>query len=504
MSRHAGVMAPLFSLPSSRSWGIGELPDLAPYSSTLARDGFDRLMLLPIGVVARPSTSPYTAVSSMAIDPIYIALDDVPEFSRAGGLAALSDAAREALARARSSDRVRYEDVRRAKDEALALAFECFVTEEWSALTLRASDLAGYLSRERWWLDEFALYQAIAEETGLPNWIDWPPPLRYREPGAVEEARRSLSRRMLRQQYFQWIAESQWQQAKAAAHARGVMIFGDMPFMVSLASPDVWARPDEYMLDVSLGVPPDAFSATGQDWGMPTYRWERIAATDFAWLRQRARRMAALYDGYRVDHLVGLFRTYGRPPGGEPFFNPPDEATQIAQGETILGILKESGAAIIAEDLGLVPDFVRHSLARLQVPGCKVLRWERDWHAPGHPFIDPRTYPPVSAAMTGTHDTETLAGWWTNAPHEERVALLSLLHSAGRGSFDPSSTWSSELHAAILGLMRESGSDEVFFPIQDVSGWFDRINVPGTVGDHNWTWKLPWKVETGSRPVQRA
>ena len=261
--------------------------------------------------------------------------------------------------------------------------------------------------------------------------------------------------------------------------------------MVAEASPDVWVRPDEFMLDVSLGVPPDSFSATGQDWGLPTYRWDRIAATGFSWIRNRARRMAALYDGYRVDHLVGLYRTFGKPPVGEPFFNPFDEPTQIGQGETILRILAEPGADIIAEDLGVVPDFVRASLSRLGVPGCKVLRWERDWHAPGHPFIDPRAYPARSAAMTGTHDTETLAGWWAIAQAEERHALCVLLFHTGTGDFDPSTPWSPDLHRAILSVMFASGSDDLFLPIQDVFGWFDRINTPATVGDQNWTWKLP-------------
>ena len=163
--------------------------------------------------------------------------------------------------------------------------------------------------------------------------------------------------------------------------------------------------------------------------------------------------MAALYDGYRVDHLVGLYRTFGRPPGGEPFFNPSEEPDQTAQGETILGIFLESGAAIIAEDLGVVPDFVRASLTRLGVPGCKVLRWERDWHAPGHPFVDPREYPPSSAAMTGTHDTETLAGWWATAAIDERYGLCVLLFDSGAGEFDPASAWSEALHAAILRVM---------------------------------------------------
>ncbi len=268
-----------------------------------------------------------------------------------------------------------------------------------------------------------------------------------------------------------------------------------MPFMVSALSPDVWVRPDELMFDVSLGVPPDAFSATGQDWGHPTYRWDRIAQTGYAWMRQRARRMDELYDGYRVDHLIGLFRTYGRRPSGEAFFNPADEAAQIAQGETLLRILLEGRAAIIAEDLGVVPPFARETMARLGVPGCKVLRWERDWDAAGHPFIDPAQYPPLSAAMTGTHDTETVAGWWAVTTEDEREAALDLPALRAAGCIDPSAPWSDALRDAWLSVAYGSGSDEIFVPVQDVFGWTDRVNVPGTFGDHNWTWRLPWPVD---------
>lgn len=488
-------MAPLFSVPGSESWGAGELPDLVPLAGWLRSAGFDRLMLLPIGVVAPGDTSPYSSTSSMAIDPAYISLPAVPEFARAGGLAALSPESRDRIERARLSPRVDYAAIRSAKSEALALAFESFHSDEWLELTLRASELAAYIARERWWLDEFALYQAIAGSQDGASWRAWPPALRDRHPGAIDEARRALAKQVLEQQYRQWIAETQWQRAKAEAHAIGVMIFGDLPFMVAEASPDVWVRPEEFLLDVSLGVPPDAFSATGQDWGLPTYRWDRIHASGFAYLRQRARRMAALYDGYRVDHLVGLYRTYGRPPEGDPFFNPWDEPTQIAQGEAVLHMLRESGAEIIAEDLGVIPDFVRASLARLGVPGCKVLRWERDWHAQGQPFIDPRTYPARSAAMTGTHDTETLAGWWATAPPEERRQLAALLLASGAGQIDPTADWSSAVHDAVLGLVFQSGSDDLFLPLQDVFGWFDRINIPATIGDHNWTWKLPAPVD---------
>ena len=496
MKRHAGVIVPLFSATSTRSWGIGELTDLAPLAGWLTGAGFDRLMLLPIGPVAGGDTSPYSSLSAMAIDSMYIGLDDVPEFSRAGGVTALGDAFRAGLQSARASTTVDYELVRRVKTAALAAAFDYFAAEEWGQLTLRASEFAGYISRERWWLDDHALYLAIAHATGLMDWRDWPPPLRDREPSALDEARRTLGREVLRHQYLQWVAEAQWQSARVQVHAIGVTLFGDLPFMVSGAGPDVWARPDQVMFDVRLGVPPDAFSATGQDWGLPTYRWDRIAATDFAWMRQRARRMAALYDGYRVDHLVGLYRTFGRPvAGGDPSFSPATEPAQRAQGEALLGILLETGATIVAEDLGVVPDFVRESLTRLGVPGCKVLRWERDWHADGHPFTDPASYPARSAALTGTHDTETLAGWWTNAAVEERQAISQLLASTVDFQVDPGAPWSDSLGDAILAAMYRSGSDELFLPIQDLFGWFHRINVPATIGTHNWTWKLPWEVD---------
>ena len=497
MKRHAGAIVPLFSAPGTRSWGLGELPDLVPLATWLSGAGFDRLMILPIGPAAGGDTSPYSAISAMAIDPMYIGIEQMTEFSRAGGVAAIGEEARADLDAVRRSHAVDYERVRRVKSAALGRAFDFFFAEEWAQLTLRASELAGYISRERWWLDDYALYQAVAHSIGLMDWRDWPPPLRDREPAALDEARRMLSREVLRHQYLQWIAETQWQQARVAMHERGVTVIGDLPFMVSGAGPDVWVRRQQVMFDVRLGVPPDAFSATGQDWGLPTYRWDRIAVTNFAWMRQRARRMAALYDGYRVDHLVGLYRTFGRPiHGGEPFFNPFDEPTQRAQGEALLGILLETGATIIAEDLGVVPDFVRESLARIGVPGCRVLRWERDWHADGQPFIDPSNYPARSAALTGTHDTETLAGWWTNATADERQAIARLLSSAFPGTFfDSAAPWSESLRDAILTLMYRSGSEELFIPIQDLFGWFHRINVPATVGDHNWTWKLPWEVD---------
>ncbi len=292
--------------------------------------------------------------------------------------------------------------------------------------------------------------------------------------------------------------------ARGAARrdAGTVALFGDVPFMVALDSADVWARQDEFRLDTSVGVPPDAFSAEGQDWNLPAYNWDVIAGRDFDWLRQRAQRNADLFAGYRVDHLVGYYRTFFRPlDGGPAQFSPADEASQTRQGERVLEVLRESGAEIIAEDLGTVPDFVRASMARLQVPGCKVMRWERAWHTPNQPFIDPQDYPTCAMATSGTHDTEPLAVWWTQAPDEERAAVLAIpsvgrhVDQSVRIAALASPALSGPVRDALLRSLFASAADLVILPIQDVFGLADRINQPAVVDDVNWTWRLPWPVD---------
>ena len=504
MARHAGLLVPLFSLRSEQGWGIGEIPDIGVFASWMAEAGFDRLMLLPIGTMAGDVSSPYSASSAMAIDPQYIALSVVDDFASTGGEEALSTGAAARVAAARSSRAIRYDDVRAAKRDALERAFDQFLLDEWEPKTLRAAAFAAFLSRERWWLDDYALFQAIRDRLGGRFWPEWESPLRWRDPAALDDARRRLAKDVLRQQYWQWIAQTQWNEARGAARAAGVAIFGDLPFVVGSDSVEVWSRQQEFLIDVSVGVPPDAFSDSGQDWGLPMYRWDTIAATGYSLFRSRVRRMADLFDGVRVDHLVGLYRTYGRPRHGEPFFFPPDEQSQRRQGEEVLRVFLGSGMTVIAEDLGTVPDFVRASMAALGVPGCKILRWERDWHAPGQAFLDPATYPRVSAAMSGTHDTEPLADWWDGAPLDERRLLLELPVLRSKGLIDPSHPWSDEMRDALLEQLYRSASEELFLPVQDLFGWRDRINTPGTVGDHNWSWRLPWPVEDMARIPEAA
>ena len=494
--RRAGLLIPLFSCPSSDSWGIGDIGDVEPITAWLADAGIGVLQLLPLNEMAPGQQSPYSAISAMAIDPIFIRVSAVPEFAALGGEAALAPADRAVLADVRGAACVDHAAVRRLKYSALRAAFERFVEAEWRHDTDRARSLRAYLSEQAWGVEDYSLFRALHAREDERPWTEWPLDLQRREPAAIDHARRELSHEVLFFQYLQWIAGMQWRHARLETH--GVELYGDLPFMVDGDSADVWARQHQFRLDVSVGAPPDAFSATGQDWGMPLYEWEAIAREDFHWLHERARRSADLYDGYRVDHLVGFYRTYGKPvAGGDGFFTPAAEAEQLALGERILQVLKSGGAHIIAEDLGIVPDFVRASLARCGVPGFRVFRWERDWHAPGHPFRDPSAYPRESVAASGTHDTEPLAVWWDEMPAEDKrnISALATVRRMSGGADISAAPYDPVVRDVLLETLFACGSDLLLLPVQDVFGWRDRINEPATVTSGNWTFRLPWPAD---------
>ncbi len=472
MRRQSGISVPLFALASRQSWGIGEFQDLAVFARWAAEAGQSVVQILPINEMPPIERSPYSAMTAMALDPIYISLPTMVDFEGLGGELALDAADASAVRRLRAAPRIEYAGIRRLKERWLRRSFERFLHLEVSRGSPRAARFDAFIADEAWWLDEYAVFRALhALHEELP-WQLWPEPLARAEPAAVKAARGALHLEIRYRMYLQWIAAEQWADAKRLAWP--TRIFGDLPFMNAADSPDVWARQDEFRFDATIGVPPDAFSDTGQDWGLPPWRWDTMAATDFAWMRARARRYAALYDGFRIDHLVGLYRMYIRPidTAVPAFFEPDGEPAQTRLGETMIGVLGSGSPTpeLIAEDLGVIPDFVRASMARLGLPGLKVLRWERQWKQPGTPLIDPRDYPECSVATTGTHDIEPLASTADGQTPEQREAVLQALLSAG----------------SYLSLI----------PLQDVFGWTDRINTPAVVDDINWTWRLPWPVDT--------
>jgi 4-alpha-glucanotransferase len=218
-----------------------------------------------------------------------------------------------------------------------------------------------------------------------------------------------------------------------------------------------------------------------------------MARNDYAWWRARARHAAALFDGVRLDHVVGYYRVYERPGTGTPFFRPADEPAQRRLGEHLLRIAREASGGrldLIAEDLGSVPDFVRQSLAGLGIPGFRVLRWERDWDR----FRDPQAYPHESVVTTGTHDTSSLASWWEEELSAElRGAVAALPCFAGLREAGDRLT--PEARTALLEGLYGASSRLAILPLIDAYGGHERVNVPSTVQDTNWTYRMPWTVD---------
>src|SRR5882762_736557 len=241
-SRRAGVLIPLFSIPSSRSWGVGEIGDIEAIARWLDAGGQRILQLLPINEMPPGESSPYSALSAMAIDPQFITLDHVEDFTEIGGEAQLEAAFRARLDAVRVEPRIQYAEVRELKHVALRRCFARFRETQWVGGTRRAAELRSYIAGQAWWLDEYALFRALHARHEERAWTEWPEPLRSRQIEALDAARAELDDEILFRQYLQWIAADQW--ATARDRAGNVALFGDLPFMVSGDSADVWARQD--------------------------------------------------------------------------------------------------------------------------------------------------------------------------------------------------------------------------------------------------------------------
>jgi 4-alpha-glucanotransferase len=484
IERLAGVMVPLFSLRARSDAGIGDIAALEAMTELASSMGDRAILLLPIDETSPGEASPYSALSVFAIDPIYIGLDGL-----AGVAPREGERVRRALAHVPLSDRL---TIRAARRELLEAAFRHFTArgDERAAVT-------DFAARHRGWLHDYALFRALKDRFDFAPWEEWPDELRRRETTALDRAKAELAPVIDKYVYWQFLAHSQWAEAHAHARARGVMLGGDLAFSPARDSAEVWANQELFDFNRTVGAPPDGFNPQGQHWGLPAPRWERIRADGFALLRRRIWHARELYDFIRVDHVVGLYRTFsfGLVPGTAGGFSPAAEPEQRAQGEAVLGaILEEARATIVvAEDLGVIPSFVRASLSALGVPGYKVMRWEKvNDGTRAEAFVSPAEYPEISLATTSTHDTDTLAEWWDAAPADERARMLALLMPAGtrttRIKFE-------QMRDAMLASLYASPSRMVIIPMQDLFGWRERINLPGTVGPANWSWRLPLAME---------
>jgi 4-alpha-glucanotransferase len=475
------MLVPLFSIRSPDDFGRGEIGGLGGLGRLALAMGQRLIQLLPIDETLPGEASPYSAMSVLAIDPSYISAGELPGIDAKACAAARVEAVKAPLDFAR---------LRTIKDRLLEEAFRYFKAH--SAADERTA-FAAFTATNRGWLDDYALFRALKEKFGGAEWARWPRELSRHESSAIAEASAELSARVEFFKFVQFVAVRQWRSARDGLAARGVFLGGDLAFLPARESVEVWAHQEMFDLTRAVGAPPDAFSADGQRWDLPMPNWAAMHAQGFALLRLRVRAARELYDFLRIDHVVGLFRTYGYAVGEETTgaFDPASEEAQRAQGEKILRvILEEAGPMrIIAEDLGVIPPFVRETLARLDLPGYKIARWERDWSAPDQPLRSPVSYPRASLATTGTHDTDTLAEWWEGIDDAERI---SFIHGLGIEDGAAPDVFDDRLRECIIEAIYASPSRLAIFPIQDLFGWNDRINVPGTISADNWSWRMPF------------
>jgi 4-alpha-glucanotransferase len=479
---------------SRADWGIGQITDLPACARLFLRAGQRLIQVLPTHELADGETSPYGALSAFALDPIYITVEAVPELDRGEASSILGAGGRAELERLRGLPKVAYSAVRALKRRVLNVAFDHFRVRELAPQSPRAKAFDTFIARESAWLRDHALYAALRDARSGHGWSTWPAPERDRSPEVVALARSprddgGLGTKVLFEMYLQWIAHEQWREARAELQKLGVALMGDMPFIVGSESADVWARRDQFRTDVTLGAPPDEFSADGQSWGLPGYDWTTMDADGLSWLRSRATHSAELFDRYRIDHVVGFFRQWlkGHAPDAKGRFEPEAEPDQQVRGEKVLrAMLAAAGPdAVIAEDLGVIPPFVRETLTKLGLPGYKVLPWERD---DAQIPRDPRAFPELSVATWSTHDTAPITQWWHDLSDAERERLAKLDEM-------PLDLPESERELALIKLLFSAKSALTLLLAQEILGDKTRINTPATVSDQNWTWRLPRPIE---------
>jgi 4-alpha-glucanotransferase len=440
--------------------------------------------MLPLGPTGY-GDSPYQCFSAFAGNPMLVSLarlcdeglihaedfSSVPQFS---------------------ADSVEYEQVNEFKEAKLHQAFLEFQKNGSEA---RRSRFEEFKEAEKAWLPEYALFRALKDRFGGVAWPKWEHSLAMREPSALQRARTELAQEIAEQEFLQFLFFSQWEELKRYCHERRIGIMGDLPIYVAHDSADVWAHPEFFHLDDRgnatkvAGVPPDYFSATGQLWGNPIYRWDLMASDGYAWWIERFRAAFRMFDMLRVDHFRG-FQAYWEVPGGDTTAQngkwlPGPGAALFAAVEAKLGHL-----AIVAENLGVITPEVEAIRERFGFPGMAILQFAFG-NDPQGPSFRPHNYPRDLVAYTGTHDNDTVVGWWTSKPGEGSIRSAEDILEEREFTRDYLNLDHEEVNWAFIRALMGSVANTVVFPLQDVlgAGGEARMNVPGTATG-NWRWRF--------------
>jgi len=472
-ARASGVLLHPTSLPGPH--GSGDLgPAAYHFVDWLVAAGQKLWQILPLGGIGA-GNSPYMSTSAFAGNLLLI---DLGELAQRGWLAA--DALEPVAGLV--AQRVDFGAVVPFRMERLARAAQRFAA---TASEAERADLAAFCARQSDWLPDYALFMALVNRYGWRDWSEWDAPLALREPAALAAARVEHAEAIAFWTFCQWCFFRQWSALKAYANQRGIEIVGDAPIFIAYQSAEVWARRELFELDahgragVVAGVPPDAFSATGQRWGNPLYRWKAHAKEGYAWWVQRIRHIFELVDIVRIDHFRG-FAGYWEIPASEPtavhgrWMPGPGEALFKAIGKA-LGPLP-----IIAEDLGVITPDVVALRRKFAFPGMRVLHFAFDGGS-GNAYL-PHNHDSDTVVYAGTHDNDTSLGWWASLDEAQRARVRDYLGSDCR-----------EIHWELIRAACASVADSAVHTMQDVLGLGGeaRMNLPGR-GEGYWEWRFDW------------
>lgn len=495
-SRLNGVLLPLSAMKTAGDWGVGDFSSLREWTEFLAAQGAKIIQILPLQETAPGENCPYSALSAFATDPVYADISNVPDVAASPRAQEFIDSISFKIREWHDAPRAPFFAVKQAKLKALWFGYQYFLETQAAANSPRFQAFEAYCAAQAGWLRGYALFRAIKEFYKWQTWTQWPEGLRNFEPAAVRAFEAQYREYVHYFSYMQWILDLQLRQAKTFAQEKGVLIFGDIPFGTNLDSAEVWSERANYRLGWEIGAPADQFSKGGQRWGLPAYDWVYQHSHNLDLWRRKIRRVTELYDIFRLDHLVGFFRTYVFAPGDQVGgFDIQGEQNQIDRGYNFLRMVLDEakGKLPVGEDLGVIPNYVRRMLADLRIPGYKVLRWEREDN--GY-YREPRNYPQVSLATTSTHDTETVRGWWETMDVHERANIWEMISAQKTDGNVPFNDYSQR---AILRRVLESNSAITLFSWQDIIGTLDRVNTPGTVGEDNWTYRSAYTPDQAAQ-----
>ena len=467
--RTSGILMHISSLPSSG--GIGSMgPEAYAFADFLQASGMRIWQVLPIGPTGY-GESPYQSSSVFAGNSLLIACDALRE----EGLLDYTD---DEEFRPEDPETVDYDAVRKNKEMLLR---RC-----WKQSRKQLDEPLAAFCRDNPWVQDFALFTAVKQKFDSVMWTKWPDAdIRFRKPEAVRKYREELKDEIDYHIFCQYLFRRQWFRLKQYCNDRGILLFGDMPIYVAEDSADTWTHPEIFQLDKNLvpkrvaGVPPDYFSADGQLWGNPLYRWTYLRfCRKFDWWVERMKGMANLYDMIRIDHFIG-FANYYSVKNGMP--NARKGKWVVGPGKALFRRLNQEvpGIRIIAEDLGCVNSRVRRLLDWCGYPGMKVLTFGFDSDETNPHFIG--HYKENTVAYTGTHDNDTTLGWAEKADPKALAFAEKTLGFSG----------AAEAPEAFIRALFKTPCETVVIPMQDVLGLGGsaRMNYPGTTGG-NWLWRM--------------